>query len=287
MAKHLAPNSSKNKHLKESPKAKVNPAQESHGCSCGCCSCHDNNHDPTSHKKDILLIVLSALLFIVALLLPLPKLVKLIIFIAAYLVAGHNVLMGAARKILGGDFLDEDFLMSIASIGAFCIGEYPEAVMVMLLFRVGSLFESYALGKSRKSIAELMDIKPDMARLVTETGTKVVAPTRVRAGDIILVSPGERIPLDGEIIEGMSSIDTSSLTGESMPRTCAVGENVLSGCINISSPLKIKVSSPYSESTAARILKLVEGASAKKSRQESFISRFSRIYTPAVVIAAM
>ena len=289
MSKHLAP--SKHKHLKAPEKTarEETEKKKASSCSCGCsCGCgHDHNEEPESHKLDIALILASAALFAAALFIPLEGWYRVFLFVVPYLIAGYKVILGAFEKIVHGEFLGEDFLMTVASIGAFCIGEYPEAVMVMLLYRVGALFESYALGRSRKSIAELMDIRPDKASLVTETGVKVMRPQRVPVGSIILVAPGERIPLDGEIVDGVTSLDTSSLTGESVPRNVSVGSAVLSGCINISSPIRIKVTSSYAESTATRILELVEGASAKKSRQESFISRFSRIYTPAVVIAAV
>lgn len=291
MSKHLAP--SKNKHLKKNDNKKVKtaekPKKESASCGCACsCGCgHDNHQQPKSHKKDVALIALSAVIFITALFLPIDGWMKLVVFAVPYLIAGHEVIIGAFKKIVHGDFLGEDFLMTVASVGAFCIGEYHEAVLVMLLYRVGSLFESYALGKSRRSIAELMDIRPDKAHVITEAGVKTMRPQSVHPGATILVSPGERIPLDGEIIDGISTIDTSSLTGESVPRNVSVGGAVLSGCINISSPIRIKVTSSYAESTATRILELVEGASAKKSRQESFISRFSRIYTPIVVLSAL
>ena len=281
MGKHLAPSS--NKHIKDNTK-KTSSSACGCGCSCGC-GCHDE--EPKSHKKEIAFVAASTLLFFAALFIPVDGLLKALLFCVPYFIAGHNVILRAGKKILRGEFLDEDFLMTIASIGAFCIGEYPEAVMVMLLYRVGSLFESYALGKSRKSVAELMDIRPDKANLITASGIRSVSPKDVNPGCLVLVSPGERIPLDGEIADGMTSVDTSSLTGESMPRTLTVGDCVLSGCINISSPIKVKVTSSYAESTATRILELVEGASAKKSRQESFISRFSKVYTPAVVIAAV
>ena len=318
MSKHLA--LSKNKHLKQSSKKHVahkhscscgHEHKGSHSCSCGhehqhehgsSCSCGCNNsrvpeiscgcgcgcdHSKGVQKTDIIIVALSFVAFVAIALLPLDGLVKGLLFLVPYLACGYNVLFGAARKIVKGEFLDEDFLMSVASIGAFVIGEYPEAVMVMLLYRVGSIFESYALGKSRKSIAELMDLRPDKANLITENGVKTVSPQSVSVGSLILVSPGERIPLDGEIVDGMSAVDTSSLTGESMPRTLTQGDTALSGCVNISSPLRIKATSSFAESTASRILDLVEGAYAKKSKQETFISRFSKIYTPAVVIAAL
>lgn len=286
MGKHLAPE--KHKHIKKKEpvkKERVHEHEHEHeNCGCGC-DCHEHEHK--AEKKDIILIAVSAVLFVAALFVPLKGIYRLPLFLIPYLIAGSSVLKEAAEKLMHGELLEEDFLMSIASIGAFCIGEFPEGAMVMLLYRIGELFESYALDKSRKSIAELMDIRPDKAYVETENGIETVSPEDVAPGSVILVSPGERIPLDGVIIEGMTSIDTSSLTGESVPAAYTVGAQVASGCINISSPIRIRVASAYAESTVSRILELVEGASANKSKQENFIKKFSRIYTPAVVIAAL
>ncbi len=289
MSKHLAP--SKNKHLKKSNKKRLKVAEKpkkhissfGFGCSCE----HDHRQEQKSHKKDIALIISSAIIFVAVLFFPVEGWLKFVIFAVPYMIAGYEVIFNAIERLIRGEFLSEDFLMTVASIGAFCIGEYHEAVLIMLLYRTGSLFISYALGKKRRSVEELADIIPDKAHVLTDAGVKVMRPQDVQAGSIILVSPGERVPLDGEVIDGISTIDTSSLTGESVPRTIAVGGVVLSGCINISSPIKIKVTANYAESTATRILELIEGAYAKKSRQESFVSRFSRIYTPVVVLAAL
>lgn len=288
MGKHLAPE--KHKHIRKKEHTKEEHAcghDHEHAHECGGCSCHEHNHEHKVGKKDIILVAVSALCFVAVLFLPLEGIWRLAAFLVPYLLSGAGVLKEAAEKLIHGELLEEDFLMSIASIGAFCIGEYPEGAMVMLLYRIGELFESYALDKSRKSIAELMDIRPDKANLETENGLISVSPENVGPGSVILVAPGERIPLDGVIIEGMTSIDASSLTGESVPAAYTVGAQVLSGCINISSPIRVRVTAGYADSTASRILELVEGASANKSKHESFIKKFSRVYTPAVVIAAL
>lgn len=220
-----------------------------------------------------------------------PELLVTAVFLAAYLLAGYKVLRKAGRNILRGSVFDENFLMSIASIGAFCIGEYPEAVAVMLFYQVGECFEDFAVGKSRKSIADLMNIRPDCANLIAADGPdglqiEEVSPEAVPVGSMILVRPGERIPLDGIVEEGTSLADTSALTGESLPREVEAGSEIISGCINLSGLLKIRVTKTFGESTVSRILDMVENAAMKKARTESFITRFAAVYTPAVVIAA-
>jgi len=289
MGKHLAPEKQKSNKKTEFMNLlktvfRHEHSHDDHGCDF---HCHEHEHEHKTGKIDLILVGVSAIIFIAALFLPVKGLLKFSVFLVPYLLAGFGILKEAGEKLLHGELLEEDFLMSIASIGAFCIGEFPEGAMIMLLYRIGEIFESYALNKSRKSIAELMDIRPDEAHLETDEGLVSVSPENVVPGSIILVSPGERIPLDGVIIEGMTSIDTSSLTGESVPSAYTVGAQVLSGCINISSPVRIRVTAGYAESTVTRILELVEGASANKSRHESFIKKFSRIYTPAVVVAAL
>lgn len=204
-------------------------------------------------------------------------------FFAAYIIAGLEVLKDALKNIAKGQVFDENFLMSIATIGAICVGEYPEAVMVMLLYRIGEYFQDKAVEKSRHSISELMDIRPDYANL----DGKKVSPVSVKIGDIITVKTGEKVPLDGIIIEGQASIDTSALTGESVPRSVQVGDAISSGCINCDGVLKIKVTKLFEESTVAKILNLVENASAKKAQTEKFITKFAKIYTPVVVILAL
>jgi len=216
----------------------------------------------------------------------LPEYPELILFLIAYLIIGIDILEKAVRNITRGQVFDENFLMAIATIGAFCLGEYAEGVAVMLFYQVGELFQSYAVSKSRRSIADLMDIRPDYANVMRDGSLVQVDPEEVQVGNIIIVKPGERIPLDGIIEEGFSSLDTAALTGESVPREVGAGENVISGCINQTGRLTIRVSKEFGESTVAKILELVENASDKKSKSENFITRFARYYTPLVVIAA-
>jgi len=216
----------------------------------------------------------------------LPEYPELILFLIAYLIIGIDILEKAVRNITRGQVFDENFLMAIATIGAFCLGEYAEGVAVMLFYQVGELFQSYAVSKSRRSIADLMDIRPDYANIMRDGSLVQVDPEEVQIGNIIIVKPGERIPLDGIIEEGSSSLDTAALTGESVPREVGAGENVISGCINQTGRLTIRVSKEFGESTVAKILELVENASDKKSKSENFITRFARYYTPLVVIAA-
>ncbi len=210
-----------------------------------------------------------------------------ILFIISYIIVGFEIVKKAFRNITRGKIFDENFLMTVATIGAFFVGEFPEAVTVMLFYQIGELFQSFAVDKSRKSIASLMDIRPDYANLVNGDDIKKVKPDTVKIGDIILVKPGEKIPLDGIIIEGESFIDTKALTGESVPRSVKSGENVLSGTINQTGILKVKVEKKFGESTVSKILDLVENASSKKSKSENFISKFARYYTPIVVIIAV
>lgn len=216
-----------------------------------------------------------------------PEIVQLAVFLAAYLIVGFKVLKKAIRNILAGSVFDENFLMAIASVGAFCIGEYPEAVAVMLFYQVGELFEDFAVGKSRKSITDLMNIRPDSANLLEGDEVKTVDPEEVLVGQTILVRPGEKIPLDGEVVFGESMVDTAALTGESVPQAVREGSQVLSGCINQSGLLKIRVTKHFGESTVSKILDLVENATMKKARTENFITRFAAVYTPIVVIAAL
>jgi len=205
---------------------------------------------------------------------------------AAYLLVGYDVLYSAARSLVGGALISENFLMSIATIGAFAIGEYPEGVLVMLLYQVGELFQSYAVGKSRKSIGELMDIRPDAATVVRNGAQVIVDPDEVEVGETMVVRPGERVPLDGLVTEGQSTLDTAALTGESVPRRVEPGQELLSGCINLTGLVTATVTKKYGESTVSKILDLVENASSRKSSSERFITRFARIYTPLVVALA-
>ena len=239
-----------------------------------------------SQKIKLFRILLGASLLIAACLIPAEGVWKIGLFILPYLVAGYDTLWKAIRGCLRGQIFDEDFLMATASAGAFIIGEYPEAVAVMLFNQIGVLFEQYAVGKSRKSIAALMDIRPDYANLEKDGSLTEVFPDEVAVGDIIVVKPGEKIPLDGVIEEGETSVDTAALTGESVPRTLRKGEAVISGTVNLTGLLRVRVTKIFEESTVSKILELVENASTKKAKAESFISKFSRFYTPAVVGAA-
>ena len=209
------------------------------------------------------------------------------IYILSYIIVGYDIVLKAIRNIFRGKVFDENFLMTIATIGAFAIGEYPEAVAVMLFYQIGELFQSYAVDKSRKSIASLMDIRPDYANVKRENQIIKVNPEEVKIGETIIVKPGEKIPLDGKVINGESLIDTSALTGESVPREVKVNDEVLSGCINQNSLLEIEVTKEFGEGTVSKILDLVENASSKKSKSENFITKFARYYTPAVVIIAI
>lgn len=213
--------------------------------------------------------------------------VRLALFLAVYLLIGWDIVWKAVRNLMHGQLFDENFLMTLATAGAFAIGEYPEAVAVMLFYQVGEFFQSYAVGRSRKSIAALMDIRPDCANVEKDGRLHTVDPEEVAPGEIIVIRPGERIPLDGAVTEGDSTVDTSALTGESLPVTVGPGSDLISGCVNGSGLLRVRVTKPYGESTVSRILELVEHSSEKKARAEHFITRFSRVYTPAVVAGAL
>ena len=239
-------------------------------------------------KRGLARIGAGAVLLAAAWLLPLEGWASLAAFAVPYAVVGWDVLWKAVRNILHGQVFDENFLMALATVGAFATGEYSEGVAVMLFYQIGEWFQRYAVGRSRKSITALMDIRPDHANLVGPDGTaQEVDPDEVSVGSTILVKPGERVPLDGTVLDGDSMLDTAALTGESVPRHAAAGDAVVSGCINGSGLLRVRVDKPYGESTVAKILDLVENAGEKKAKAENFITKFSRWYTPAVVIAAL
>ena len=222
-----------------------------------------------------------------AIILPVNKYIKIILFVISYFIVGKDVLVSAYKNIRAGEFFDENFLMGIATIGAFLVGEYTEAVAVMLFYQVGELFQEMAVNKSRKSISDLMNIKPDFANLKVENEIKKVLPEEVNVNDLILVKPGEKVPLDGIIIEGTSTGDTAALTGESLPREFGVGDEILSGTVNNNGLLTIKVTKVFSDSTVSKILDLVQNASSKKSKTEKFITKFARYYTPIIVGVAL
>lgn len=238
-------------------------------------------------KKILLRIIISAVLLICVYFIPLEGYLKLLLFLVPYAVIGWDILWRAVRNIAHGQIFDENFLMAVATVGAFCIGEYPEAVFVMLFYQVGELFQSYAVGKSRKSIASLMDIRPDYANIEENGELKQVAPEEIKIGDTIIVKAGEKIPLDGIVTEGTSMVNTSALTGESVPRKVTVNDDVISGCINVEGVLKVQVTKEFGESTVAKILELVENSASKKAKAENFITKFAKYYTPCVVIGAV
>ena len=240
-----------------------------------------------SQKIRLFRIILGAALLIAACLIPAEGIAGIGLFLLPYLTVGYDTLWKALRGCLRGQIFDEDFLMAVASLGAFIIGEYPEAVAVMLFNQIGVLFEQYAVGKSRKSIAALMDIRPDYANLEKDGTVTEVFPDEVAVGDIIVVKAGEKIPLDGVVEEGETTVDTAALTGESVPRSLRRGDGVISGTVNLTGLIRVRVTKVFEESTVSKILELVENASAKKAKAENFISKFSRFYTPSVVAAAL
>ena len=238
-------------------------------------------------KRMLFRVLASAVLFAVALLLPTEGWLRLFTFLIPYTVIAWDVLWRAVRNIAHGQVFDENFLMSLATVGALATGEYPEAVFVMLFYQVGELFQSYAVDQSRKSITSLMDIRPDYANIEVDGQLRQVDPEDVAVGDTIVIKAGERIPLDGVVLEGTSNVDTAALTGESLPREAQPGDDVISGCVNLSGLLRVRVTKAFEESTVAKILDLVENSSSKKAKAENFITKFARYYTPAVVLAAV
>ena len=269
---------------------------------CEYCGEHEHHHEHNT-REQLRLIMMTAVLLIGAVIVEhqfaLETWQLLLVYLVPYIIIGHDTLKEAAEGLLHGEPFNEHFLMSIATIGALCIGflpgaetQFPEAVFVMLFFQVGELFEGYAEGKSRDSIAHLMQIKPDYATLWSKdeggrSKEMTVAPDEVKVGDTIIIKPGERVPLDGVIIDGTSALNTVALTGESLPRDVALGDEVISGCVNLSGVLQVRVTKPFGESTVSKIIKLVEHAGEHKSQSETFITRFARIYTPIVVFAAI
>lgn len=293
-------------------------AKESCGCgehhngehdSCGCGEHHHDEHDGHNHEKKssphshshqhgeehskgalvkkVLTLLIGTVIGFVPIVFDIPNPLGIIILIAGYLIISYEILIASAKNISHGQIFDENFLMVIATLGAFFTKQYPEALVVMLLFQIGELLQDIAVDNSRRQLKSVMDLKPDYANLQTDSGVVTVAPESVSLGDVIVVKPSERIPLDGEVIEGSSFIDTSSLTGESVPRSATIGDTVLSGSINGSGTLFIKVNSSYSDSTVAKVLDLVENASNRKSSTENFITKFAAIYTPIVVVLAL
>ena len=274
-------------------------------CTSSCCvdsdehGNHDGDHNSHTHElkkdnngflqyiRDNLLLIIGAIVYIIALAYKSNEnLLSLILFGVSSLIIGGEVILSAIKNIIRGEVFDENFLMSIATIGAFFIGEYPEAVAVMLFYQIGEVFQGYAVNRSRKSISSLMNIRADYANVLRDGKEIKVSPEEVLIGEFIVVKPGERVPLDGTILEGTSFIDTSALTGESVPREVTIGNEILSGSINNNGVLKVKVDKEFGESTVARILELVENASNKKAPTEKFITKFAKIYTPIVVTIA-
>ena len=262
------------------------------------CGCHHHHHEEGSLKSKLYLIGVTIILLIVAVFIEkhydLATWQLLLVYLIPYLLIGHETLGEASEGIAKGDMFNEHFLMAIATIGALCIGffpgsetEFPEAVFVMLFFQVGELFEGYAEGKSRDSISHLMDIRPDVANVIRNGEVESVAPDTVKIGETILIKRGEKIPLDGIVVEGSALLDTVALTGESVPRAIKEGEEIYSGCINLKGELKVRTTKTFGESTASKIIALVESADKNKSKSEAFITRFARIYTPIVVFAAL
>lgn len=248
---------------------------------------HHHEHEDENKKSPLLRIGLAIAVFLCGTFLPVEGVVKFAVFFVAYLIAGGDILLKAFRNIIKGEVFDENFLMSIATLGAFSIKEFPEAVMVMILYQVGEYFQDKAVDKSRKSISTLMDIRPDYANIEQNGELVKKSPDAVNVGDVIVVKTGEKIPLDGVVVDGSAVVDTSALSGESLPRSLKVGDNAISGCINTNGVIKIKVSKKFEESTVSKILELVENASKNKSKAENFITKFAKIYTPAVVLGAV
>lgn len=266
-------------------------------CNSECCSGHkhhdedknhhEHNHNENSSLREKVFLAIGFILFIVAMIIGEEKSYVPYIYALSYVLVGGKVVLSAIRNIFRGQVFDENFLMTVATLGAFAIGNHPEGVAVMIFYEIGELFQSYAVNKSRKSISSLMDIRADYANLIVNGNEKRVDPSEVQIDDIIVIKPGERVPLDGIVIEGNSSLDTSALTGESLPRNIEVNDEILAGVINLTGVVKVKVTKEFGESTVARILELVQNASSKKAQTEKFITKFARYYTPVVVLSAV
>ena len=273
--------------------------EHAHSCGCGHCHAHSEHHHEGGNMRSRLLLIAATVLLLAGAVLVektcnLSTWQLLLVYLVPYLLIGHDTLKEAIEGIIGGDMFNENFLMSIATIGALCIGflpgadtEFLEAVFVMLFFQIGELFEGYAEGKSRDSIAHLMDIRPDTAAVERGCEVVVVAPSEVKVGETIVIRPGEKVALDGRVIEGISSLNTIALTGEAAPRSVSKGDEVVSGCVNLTGVIRVQTTKSFGESTVSKIIALVESADEHKSRSESFITRFARVYTPIVVIAAL
>ena len=238
-------------------------------------------------KKVLVRIIIAAVLMIVFSVIPLKGYLRFVLFMIPYVIIGYDILRKAIKGILNKQVFDENFLMAVATVGAIILGEYTEGVAVMLFYQIGELFQSYAVGKSRKNISELMDIRPDYANVEIDGNIEKIDPDEVEIGSIIIVQPGEKVPIDGIVLEGNSTLNTSALTGESVPRDVTEGDEIISGCINMTGVIKIKTAKDFGESTVSKILDLVENSSSKKSKSENFISKFAKVYTPAVCYSAL
>ena len=238
-------------------------------------------------KKVLVRIIVSAALLMILHFIPVTGWVRFLFYMVPYLVIGYDILKKAGKGILNRQVFDENFLMAVATVGAICLGDYVEGASVMLFYQIGELFQSYAVGKSRRNISQLMDIRPDYANIEVDGTLQQVDPDEVEVGTVIVVQPGEKVPIDGVVVDGASTLNTSALTGESIPREVQNGDEVISGCINLTGLLKIQTTKEFGESTVSKILDLVENASSKKSRSENFISRFAKVYTPAVCYGAL
>ena len=238
-------------------------------------------------RKMLTRIIIAAIMLIALHFIPVTGLLRLALYLVVYIIIGYDILRKAGKGILNRRVFDENFLMAVATVGAILLGDYSEGVAVMLFYQIGELFQSYAVGKSRRNISELMDIRPDYANIEKDGTLEQVDPDEVEIGTIIVVQPGEKVPIDGVITEGTSTLNTSALTGESLPRDAKAGDEVISGCINMTGLLKIRTTKEFGESTVSKILELVENSSSRKSRSENFISKFAKYYTPAVCYGAL